>query len=166
MSQMFPVAFCPVLLGRDCVRHQVGWWGWGGGGCRSHPSSYVCCRCRAAAYIACAYAISGAALDDAEHSLADLDFRDQLARRLFCVRYVQRPFLSRSRPVADLVIISHSLLPPRSRRLALLLLGCSLFVCVSTARRVLCAFFAFGRRVEKFLANVSRRVCINYNFGD
>ena len=29
--------------------------------------------------------ISGAALDDAEHSLADLDFRDQLARRLFCV---------------------------------------------------------------------------------
>ena len=33
--------------------------------------------------------ISGAALDDAEHSLADLDFRDQLARRLFCVRYVK-----------------------------------------------------------------------------
>ena len=31
--------------------------------------------------------ISGAALDDAEHSLTDLDFRDQLARRLFCVRY-------------------------------------------------------------------------------
>ena len=44
----------------------------------------------------------------------------QLARRLFCVRYVQHPFLLRSRPVrcrgADLVIISHSLhLPPRSR---------------------------------------------------
>ena len=59
--------------------------------------------------------ISGAALDDAEHSLADLDFRDQLARRLFYVRYVQRPFLSRSRPVAYLVVIRHSLLSPRSR---------------------------------------------------
>ena len=44
--------------------------------------------------------ISGAALDDAEHSLTDLDFRDQVARLLFFVRYVQRPFLSRSRPVA------------------------------------------------------------------
>ena len=59
--------------------------------------------------------ISGATLDDAEHSLADLDFRDQLARRLFCVRYVQRPFLSRSRPVAYLVVVRHSFLPPRSR---------------------------------------------------
>jgi hypothetical protein len=24
---VLPVAFCPVLLGRDCVRHQVGSWG-------------------------------------------------------------------------------------------------------------------------------------------
>ena len=79
--------------------------------------------------------ISGAALDDAEHSLANLDFRDQLARRLFYVRYVQRPFLSRSRPVAYLVVIRHSLLPPRSPASTVatgLLLGRSLFVCVST----------------------------------
>ena len=51
--------------------------------------------------------ISGAALDDAEHSLTDLDFRDQLARRLFSVL---RPLCTTSfsfavRPVAGLVLI-------------------------------------------------------------
>ena len=41
--------------------------------------------------------VSGVTLDDAEHSRTDLDFRDtQMARRLFCVRYVQHPFLSRT----------------------------------------------------------------------
>ena len=62
------------------------------------------------------------------HSLADLDFRDQLARRLFCVRYVQRPFLSRSRPLWPIARRNSPLSSGPSLPLALLLQGCSLFL--------------------------------------
>ena len=72
--RVFPVAFCTELLGRDCVRLSgwvVGRCGWGM--CLSHPSSYVCCR-RGVPLPPLPACISGAALDDAEHSLTDLDF--------------------------------------------------------------------------------------------
>ena len=60
---VFPVAFCPVLLGRDCVRHSGGGWGWGGECFFTHHhrrllplSPQLCLRgCLAAASIACAY---------------------------------------------------------------------------------------------------------------
>ena len=159
---MFPVAFCPVLLGRDCVRHQVEWWGWGG-----VPFSPVIIRllplsCRCHHCLCCCAYLALLSMNDAEHSLSNLDFRDQLARRLFCVRYVQRPFLLRSHPVADLVVISHSLLPPRSSLSLALPKHCCYRAarCLCVCGRVLCAFFAFGRRVEKFLANVSQRDCL------
>ena len=73
-DRVLPVAFCTELLGRDCVRLSgwvVGRWGWGM--CLSHPSSYVCCR-RGVPLPPLPACISGAALDDAEHSLTDLDF--------------------------------------------------------------------------------------------
>ena len=73
-DRVLPVAFCTELLGRDCVRLSgwvVGRWGWGM--CLSHPSSYICCR-RGVPLPPLPACISGAALDDAEHSLTDLDF--------------------------------------------------------------------------------------------
>ena len=106
---MFPAAFCPVLLGRDCVRHQVGCWGWGGVGGGGPFLSIIIRLLSLACRRLHGLCVSGAALDDAEHSLADLDFRDQLARRLFCVRYVKPgAILDATSKIASVCMFRHA----------------------------------------------------------